>query len=172
MISDYTTASEWNTIQHNICLFEYKNQHQGTEWNTREVVYIQHILTFLPFRNCIKKNWYHNFVQNTEHNSIDSDPLQAQSFTSKHHENAIKLVRSSNSKKGSQLNRGQIITKVPLWMYYVRQFRQWHYWCFDIFSTEVCSLGSDWWEVIIGLDNGLALNRFDDLSWALLMEKA
>ena len=26
-------------------------------------------------------------------------------------------------------------------------------------NIEICSLGSDWWEVIIGLGNGLAPNR-------------
>ena len=33
------------------------------------------------------------------------------------------------------------------------------------FFIEVCTSGCDWWEVLIGLDNGLALNRWQAIIW-------
>ena len=40
------------------------------------------------------------------------------------------------------------------------QFCQWKFWSFWYFFTEICSSRFDWWEVIIGLDDGLAPNRW------------
>ena len=45
------------------------------------------------------------------------------------------------------------------------QFRLWKLVTFDNCFIEVCSLGCDWWEVIIGLDNCLASNRRQAIIW-------
>ena len=44
------------------------------------------------------------------------------------------------------------------------QFHQWKWVSSDIFFIEFCSLGCNWWEAIIGLDNGLAQNRWQAIT--------
>ena len=45
-------------------------------------------------------------------------------------------------------------------------FLEWKVWYFDSNFTEVCSKGSNWQEVSIGSGDGLALNRWQAITWS------
>ena len=44
-------------------------------------------------------------------------------------------------------------------------FREWKIFFFDWYFTEVRSYGSNWQYLSIGLDNGLAPNRWQAITW-------
>ena len=46
------------------------------------------------------------------------------------------------------------------WQQNYKRFRQQKLVICNNFIIKVCSLGCNWWEVIVGLDNGLASNRW------------